>query len=327
MTKKIIGIDLGGTTIKFGILTANGDVQDKWAIETNIIGNGQHIVPDIIASINHRLALYHLDKSEFIGIGMGSPGSVDIEKNTVIGAYNLGWETLQAVGAAVEAGVGLPFAIDNDANVAALGERWVGAGDNNPDVIFMTLGTGVGGGIIAAGQLIHGVAGAGGEIGHVTVDTSDTAFACTCGKSGCLETVASATGVVRVARQLAEAYEGESQIKAAIDNGDTVTSKDIFIAAEGGDKFADRVVEQVAQYLGLASGNLANTLNPDSIIIGGGVSAAGEFLRARIETYFNLYTFPQVRESTKIKIAELGNDAGIIGAASLALKYSEIEGV
>ncbi|GAB2023529.1 ROK family glucokinase [Pseudolactococcus yaeyamensis] len=327
MTKKIIGIDLGGTTIKFGILTVAGEVQDKWAVETNIIGNGQHIVPDIIASINHRLDLYQLDKADFLGIGMGSPGSVDIVKNTVIGAYNLGWETLQEVGAAVEASVGLPFAIDNDANVAALGERWVGAGENNPDVIFMTLGTGVGGGIIAAGNLVHGVAGGGGEIGHITVDTSASAFACTCGKSGCLETVASATGVVRVARQLAEAYEGESTIKAAIDNGDAVTSKDIFIAAEAGDKFADSVVEQVSQYLGLAAGNLGNTLNPDSIVIGGGVSAAGEFLRERVEKYFNLYTFPQVRNSTKIKIAKLGNDAGIIGAASLALKFTEIEAV
>ena len=327
MTKKIIGIDLGGTTIKFGILTVAGEVQDKWAIETNIIGNGQHIVPDIIASINHRLDLYQLDKADFLGIGMGSPGSVDIVKNTVIGAYNLGWETLQEVGAAIEAGVGLPFAIDNDANVAALGERWVGAGENNPDVIFMTLGTGVGGGIIAAGNLVHGVAGAGGEIGHVTVDISSNAFACTCGKSGCLETIASATGVVRVARKLAEEYEGESTIKASIDNGDTVTSKDIFIAAEAGDKFADSVVEQVSQYLGLASGNLGNTLNPDSIVIGGGVSAAGEFLRARIEKYFSLYTFPQVRNSTKIKIAQLGNDAGVIGAASLALKFTETEAV
>lgn len=327
MTKKIIGIDLGGTTIKFGILTVAGEVKDKWAIETNIIGNGQQIVPDIIASINHRLELYKLDKADFLGIGMGSPGSVDISKNTVIGAYNLGWETLQEVGAAIEAGVGLPFAIDNDANVAALGERWVGAGENNPDVIFMTLGTGVGGGIIAAGNLIHGVAGAGGEIGHVTVDTSSDAFACTCGKAGCLETVASATGVVRVARKLAEEYEGESAIKAAIDNGDAVSSKDIFVAAEADDKFADSVVEQVGQYLGLASGNLANTLNPDSIVIGGGVSAAGEFLRGRIEKYFNLYTFPQVRNSTKIKIAKLGNDAGIIGAASLALKFTENETV
>ncbi|WP_233264282.1 ROK family protein, partial [Streptococcus agalactiae] len=143
-------------------------------------------------------------------------------------------------------------------------------------------------------------------------------FTCTCGNKGCLETVASATGVVRVARQLAEQYEGSSAIKAAIDNGDTVTSKDIFIAAEDGDKFANSVVERVSRYLGLAAANISNILNPDSVVIGGGVSAAGEFLRSRVEKYFVTFAFPQVKKSTKIKIAELGNDAGIIGAASLA---------
>ncbi|MGR1355584.1 ROK family protein, partial [Streptococcus agalactiae] len=209
------------------------------------------------------------------------------------------------------------FFIDNDANVAALGERWVGAGANNPDVVFVTLGTGVGGGVIADGNLIHGVAGAGGEIGHMIVDP-ENGFMCTCGNKGCLETVASATGVVRVARQLAEQYEGSSAIKAAIDNGDTVTSKDIFIAAEDGDKFANSVVERVSRYLGLAAANISNILNPDSVVIGGGVSAAGEFLRSRVEKYFVTFAFPQVKKSTKIKIAELGNDAGIIGAASLA---------
>ncbi len=318
MTKKIIGIDLGGTTIKFGILTVAGEVQDKWAIETNIIGNGQQIVPDIIASINHRLELYKLDKADFLGIGMGSPGSVDISKNTVIGAYNLGWETLQEVGAPIEAGVGLPFAIDNDANVAALGERWVGAGANNPDVVFITLGTGVGGGVIADGNLIHGVAGAGGEIGHIIVEP-ETGFECTCGNKGCLETVASATGVVRLARHLAEGYEGNSSIKAAVDNGEQVTSKDIFVAAAEGDKFANSIVDKVSKYLGLATANISNILNPDSVVIGGGVSAAGEFLRSRVEGYFTRYAFPQVRRTTKVKLAELGNDAGIIGAASLAL--------
>lgn len=205
--------------------------------------------------------------------------------------------------------------------MAALGERWVGAGENNPDVVFMTLGTGVGGGIIADGNLIHGFGGAAGEIGHMIVEP-ENGFACTCGNNGCLETVASATGVVKVARLLAEEYEGNSHIKAAIDNGESVTSKDIFVAAESGDQFADSVVEKVGNYLGLASANISNILNPDSVVVGGGVSAAGEFLRERIEKYFMTYTFPQVRKTTKIKIAELGNDAGIIGAASLASQFA-----
>lgn len=316
MAKKLLGIDLGGTTVKFGILTLEGEIQEKWAIDTNILDDGKQIVPDIVASIKHRLNLYGLTKDDFVGIGMGSPGAVDREKKTVTGAFNLNWAETQEVGSVIERELGIPFAIDNDANVAALGERWVGAGENNPDVVFMTLGTGVGGGIVADGNLIHGVAGAGGEIGHIIVEPL-TGFDCTCGNKGCLETVASATGVVRVARLLAEQYEGDSTIKAAIDNGETVTSKDIFVAAGAGDQFADSVVEKVAFYLGLASANLGSVLNPDSIVIGGGVSAAGEFLRSRVENYFKTFAFPQVRLTTKIKLAELGNDAGIIGAASL----------
>ncbi|WP_270335307.1 ROK family glucokinase [Lactococcus petauri] len=320
MANKIIGIDLGGTSIKFGILTLEGEVQDKWAIPTNILSDGKHIVPDIIESINHRLNLYNLDKSDFIGIGMGTPGTVDIEAATVRGAFNLNWADTQEVGAPISEGVGLPFILDNDANVAALGERWVGAGENQPDVVFITLGTGVGGGIVAAGNLIHGVVGAAGEIGHIVVEPHD-GFACTCGNHGCLETVTSATGVVRLARKFAEEYEGSSQIKASIDNGDEVTSKDIFIAAEAGDAFALSVVDKFAYYLGFACANLGSTLNPAAIVIGGGVSAAGEFLRSKVEIYFQKYSFSTVRDSTKIKLAELGNDAGIIGAASLALKF------
>ena len=322
MAKKLIGIDLGGTSIKFGILTLDGQVQEKWAIATNILEDGKHIVPDIVASLKHRLELYGMTKDDFIGIGMGSPGAVDRQEKTVTGAFNLNWSATEQVGSIIEEALGIPFAIDNDANVAALGERWVGAGANNPDVVFVTLGTGVGGGIIADCNLIHGVAGAGGEIGHMIVEP-DKGFACTCGNKGCLETVASATGVVRLARLLAESYEGDSLIKAAIDNGDSVSSKDIFDAAVSGDRFADSVVEKVCYYLGLATANISNLLNPDSVVIGGGVSAAGEFLRGRIESYFKTYAFPQVRQSTHIKLAELGNDAGLIGAASLAKDFEK----
>ena len=301
MSKKLLGIDLGGTTVKFGILTADGEVQEKWAIETNTFENGSHIVPDIVESLKHRLELYGLTAEDFIGIGMGSPGAVDRENKTVTGAFNLNWAETQEVGSVIEKELGIPFAIDNDANVAALGERWVGAGANNRNVVFITLGTGVGGGVIADGNLIHGVVGAGGEIGHIIV-----------------EPVASATGIVRVAHHLAEKYEGNSSIKAAVDNGEFVTSKDIIVAATEGDKFADSIVDKVSKYLGLATANISNILNPDSVVIGGGVSAAGEFLRSRVEGYFTRYAFPQVRRTTKVKLAELGNDAGIIGAASLA---------
>ena len=157
MSKKLLGIDLGGTTVKFGILTSEGEVQEKWAIETNTLENGRHIVPNIVESLKHRLEMYGLTAEDFIGIGMGSPGAVNRENKTVTGAFNLNWAETQEVGSVIEKELGIPFAIDNDANVAALGERWVGAGANNPDVVFVTLGTGVGGGVIADGNLIHGV--------------------------------------------------------------------------------------------------------------------------------------------------------------------------
>lgn len=313
--KKLIGIDLGGTTVKFAILTEEGEVEQKWSIETNIQNEGKHIVPNIIESINYRLRLNDLSPKDFIGIGMGSPGTVDREKGTVIGAYNLNWSTSQPVKKQIETGTGIDFFIDNDANVAALGEGWKGAGEGGSDVVFITLGTGVGGGIITNGNLVHGAVGAGGEIGHIIVQPGG--YQCTCGNQGCLETVASATGIVRVARDLSESFEEESELKFLIDDGQEVTAKTVFDLAKQGDKLAEKALGQLYDYLGLACANIGNILNPEFIILGGGVSAAGETLLKGVDDVFKKFAFPQVRTSTKLKLAELGNDAGIIGAASL----------
>ena len=319
MSKKIIGIDLGGTSVKLAILTTAGDIQEKWSIKTNILDEGSHIVPDIIESIKHRFETHGLTKEDFLGIGMGSPGVIDPEAGTVIGAYNLNWKTLQLVKEQFEAELGLPFFIDNDANVAALGEQWVGAGENNPDVVFMTLGTGVGGGVIASGNLIRGVKGAGGELGHITVDF-DAPFACTCGKKGCLETVASATGIVNLTRRYAEEYAGDAKLKQMIDDGQEVTAKDVFDLAKEGDDLALIVYRHFSDYLGVACANIAAVLNPAYIVLGGGVSAAGEFLLEGVRNIFAENSFPQIKESTQLVLATLGNDAGVLGAASLVLK-------
>lgn len=318
MTQKIIGIDLGGTSIKLAIISQAGEILEKWSIKTNVLENGKHIVPDIIASIQDKLALFQLTTDDFIGIGMGSPGKVDSDAGTVVGAYNLGWTDVQEIKKAFEAAFSLPFFIGNDANVAALGEQWQGAGNGNSDVVMMTLGTGVGGGIVANGQLITGEGGAAGEIGHLTVDT-ENGFACTCGKNGCLEAVASATGIVNLAQRFSSEYEGDSAIKAAIDNGDDVTSKEIFAAAKSGDVFANMIVDKFVAYLGLAVSHIANTLSPSRIVIGGGVSAAGEFLRSKIDAQAKEYIFPQIRRTCQIVLAQLGNDAGVIGAARLVM--------
>jgi glucokinase len=317
MYKKFIGIDLGGTSVKLAILTAEGDIQQKWTIPTNINDEGAHIVPDIVASIKHHLDLYKMTADDFQGIGMGSPGAVDREAGTVEGAFNLNWKTLQPVREVIEREIGIPIFIDNDANVAALGEKWRGAGADDRDVVFVTLGTGVGGGIIAEGNLIHGTAGSGGEIGHMTVEPGG--FDCTCGKKGCLETVASATGVVKLARKHAEEYAGNAQLKFIIDDGQEITSKMIFDLAKEGDELAVLVVDRAAYYLGLACSHIGNLLNPAYIVIGGGVSAAGEYLLEQVRTYFTDFTFPNVKKTTHIKLAALGNDAGIVGACYLAL--------
>lgn len=319
MSKKIIGIDLGGTSVKFAILTQEGEVQEKWSIKTNILDEGSHIVDDMIESINHRLRLLGLGAEDFIGIGMGSPGVVDREKGTVVGAYNLNWKTLQPVKEKIEKATGIPFFIDNDANVAALGERWKGAGENQPDVVFMTLGTGVGGGIVAEEKLLHGVAGAAGELGHITVDF-DQPILCTCGKKGCLETVASATGIVNLTRRYADEYAGDAELKKLIDNGEDVNAKIVFDLAKAGDELALIVYRNFARYLGIACANIGSILNPSTIVIGGGVSAAGEFLLDGVRKVYEENSFPQVRTSTKLALATLGNDAGVIGAASLVLQ-------
>ncbi|WP_105141970.1 ROK family glucokinase [Streptococcus suis] len=319
MSKKIIGIDLGGTSVKLAILTTEGEIQEKWSIKTNILDDGSHIVPDIIDSIQHRFETHGLTKDDFLGVGMGSPGVVDSEAGTVIGAYNLNWKTLQLVKEQFEAALGLPFFIDNDANVAALGEQWVGAGNNNPNVVFMTLGTGVGGGVIAAGNLIRGVKGAGGELGHITVDF-EAPFACTCGKKGCLETVASATGIVNLSRRYADQYAGDAKLKQMIDDGQDVTAKDVFDLAKEGDDLALIVYRHFSEYLGVACANIAAVLNPAYIVLGGGVSAAGDFLLDGVRKVFAENSFPQIKESTQIVLATRGNDAGVLGAASLVLK-------
>ena len=319
MSKKIIGIDLGGTSIKFAILTSEGEIQEKWSIKTNVLDEGSHIVDDMIESILHRLELLQLSAEDFIGIGMGSPGVVDRATGTVIGAYNLNWKTLQPVKDKIEKATGIPFYIDNDANVAALGERWMGAGENQPDVVFMTLGTGVGGGIVAEGKLLHGLAGAAGELGHITVDF-DQPIQCTCGKKGCLETVASATGIVNLTRRYADEYAGDAELKKLIDNGEDVNAKVVFDLAKEGDERALIVYRNFARYLGIACANIGSILNPSTIVIGGGVSAAGDFLLDGVRKVYEENSFPQVRTSTKLALATLGNDAGVIGAASLVLQ-------
>ena len=319
--KKVIGIDLGGTTAKVGILNQLGKVESSWSIVTDISNEGSNIVPNIITSINQKIAELNLTSADFLGIGMGSPGTVSRENGTVIGAYNLNWKTLQPIRKLIETQTGIPFFIDNDANVAALGEQWMGAGNREANVAFITLGTGVGGGLIVDNNLIHGALDAAGEVGHITVEPNG--YQCTCGKKGCLEQYASATGVVRLAQDMSNTYEGVSKLKNKIEAEEWVDAKIVFDLAKTDDPLAVLVIDRFVYYLALALGNVANILNPSTIILGGGVSKAGSFLAEKVSKAIEEFTFPTIRKVTKIKIAQLENDAGMIGAASLVLNELE----
>ena len=319
--KKVIGIDLGGTTAKIGILNQQGEIEKKWELPTDISEEGSLIVPNIIQSIQEVLSADNLSATDFLGIGMGTPGTVNRADGTVIGAYNLNWKTEQKIREQVESSTGISFFLDNDANVAALGEQWMGAGNNEQNVSFITLGTGVGGGLVSDGSLIHGAVDAAGEVGHITVEPGG--YLCTCGKKGCLEQYASATGIVRLANDLVGEYPDKSELKAILDKNETIDSKRIFDLAKTGDGYANYVVDRFAYYLGLALGNIANILNPSTIVLGGGVSKAGDFLVEKVSKVVEEFTFPTIRPITKIKIAELGNDAGMIGAASLVINELE----
>ncbi|TVP89652.1 ROK family glucokinase [Alkalibacterium sp.] len=322
MDKIAIGIDLGGTTIKFAFVNEKGEIVVDWSTRTPTHEGGQHVLPKICSSIKMKMREHGLSTSDFVGVGMGSPGAVNREKGTVTGAYNLNWSETVRVREQIESSLGIPLFFDNDANVAALGEQWMGAAKDEPNVVFLTLGTGVGGGVIVDGQLVHGSKDTAGEIGHIKVE--EDGFACTCGRMGCLETVASATGIVNVARQEAKDYIEISPLAQGIMHGQTITAKFVFDNIKLKDPLAEAVLTRVGKYLGTACANIANILNPSTIVIGGGVSKAGDELLRFIVPFFEQTAFPTIAADTAIRIASLENTAGVLGAASLVFKETPL---
>jgi glucokinase len=317
MTERwLVGVDLGGTTTKIAFLSNYGELLHKWEIPTDKSDNGKNIIVDIAKAIDRKLEELNQTKEKLVGIGMGAPGPVDMAKGIIYEAVNLGWDKNTPLKDLLEVETGLPAVIDNDANCAALGEMWKGAGDGAKDLVCVTLGTGVGGGVITNGDIVHGVRGAGGEIGHITV-VAQGGFQCNCGKTGCLETVASATGVVRLANERLDSSDIPSSLRDIRNEYHEINAKDVFDAAGSNDELAQSVVDQLAFYLGMALANLGNVLNPEKIVLGGGVSKAGEILLKPVLNDFQQFSFPTVRTSTRLSIATLGNDAGVIGAAWL----------
>ena len=306
------GVDVGGTTVKIGFFETDGKLLDKWEIKTNTQDNGKEILPDIAQAIDNKLAQESISKSEVEGIGIGVPGPVRSDGVVNI-CVNLGWGV---VNVAEELGklTGLKVKVGNDANVAALGEMWQGGAKGSRDVIMVTLGTGVGGGIIVDGHIVAGYNGAGGEIGHITVN-NDEIEPCNCGQYGCLEQYTSATGIVRMAkRKLAKTAE-----ETALRKYDELTAKDIFDEAKAGDQVAMVLVDELGEILGSALSNMACVVNPEVIVIGGGVSKAGQILIDTIQKHYVETSFHACRD-TRFELASLGNDAGMYGCMKLVVE-------
>ena len=305
------GIDVGGTTVKMGLFRIDGQVLDKWEIPTRTENGGKAILPDIAASVLAKLKEKGIDKEEVSGIGIGVPGPINAE-GTVPHTANLGWGYKEVTKELQEL-TGLICKGGNDANVAALGEMWKGAAAGHKSGVMVTLGTGVGGGIIIEGRIVAGTNGAGGEIGHIHVDDS-IPWNCGCGNQGCLEQVASANGTVRLAKWMMEGKEIQTILRP-----DTMTSKDIWDAVKAGDAFAAEVAERFGKYLGLALANIASTVDPEVFVIGGGVSKAGVIILDYIKKYYVKYTVKGCRDAEFV-LATLGNDAGIFGSAKLVIE-------
>ncbi|GMB07631.1 glucokinase [Thermolongibacillus altinsuensis] len=315
MEKWLVGVDLGGTTVKLAFVNIYGEIIHKWEIPTDRSEQGKNITTDIAKAIDEKLRELDESKSRLVGIGIGAPGPVNMANGEIYEAVNLGWKNYPLKDR-LEVETNLPVVVDNDANIAALGEMWKGAGGGAKNLICVTLGTGVGGGIIVNGHIVHGANGAGGEIGHIT-SVPEGGARCNCGKTGCLETVASATGIVRIATEKLTQTNVEGVLRTIYNEQGKVTAKDVFDAAKEQDALALEIVDYVTFHLGLALANLANGLNPEKIVIGGGVSKAGSILVENVQTYFKRFAFPRVAEAADIAIATLGNDAGVIGGAWL----------
>ena len=298
MKQVCFGVDIGGTTVKLGLVSREGELLDKREFPSF---RDLHATFDDIAD-HMRQVMTAFPDCQCVGAGVGVPGPI-VEQSTVIHCANLGWENVN-VAQELSSRANVPVRVANDANLAALGEQWQGAGKGCRNLVMLTVGTGIGGGIICDGKIIAGSTGAGGEVGHMPVPFH-TDWQCGCGRKGCLEVTASATGIIRAAKQFSPFKEM-----------DKVTAKDVYDAAAAGDKNAVAVVAEAAAALGYASAAISCVVNPEMILLGGGVSAAGSALLDPVKAAFKAFAFSSCAE-TRFALAQLGNNAGIYGGAAL----------
>ena len=299
----VFGIDVGGTTVKIGLFTTDGTLVDKWEIPTNTSNGGKAILPDVAASLEEKMKERGIDKASVKGAGIGVPGPVT-DDGVVNHCVNLGWGIMH-VTEELKALTGFEVKAGNDANVAAL------RGYDN--VLMITIGTGIGGGLILNGKIHGGVTGSAAEVGHICVNPLETE-PCNCGNCGCLEQYTSATGILRMAQKKLAETDAPSILRGKAD----LTTKDVIDAAKEGDTLAMEVFDFMAKTMGMALAGCCALADMELILIGGGVSKAGNFLTDPIEQYFRTFAF-HTQKNTKFKLAELGNDAGIYGAARMMI--------
>lgn len=313
MSSYIFGVDIGGTTVKLGLFSGEGDLLENWEIPTNIQDNGTHILPDVVGSISEKMAQKRISTEQVAGIGFGFPGPVTPE-GVVTHCDNLDLDRLDVKDSMSRLMPGIAkIAVENDANVAALGELQQGGGKGYNSAVMFTLGTGVGGGVVLDGSIFPGINGAAGEVGHITVELDETE-PCGCGKRGCLEQYASANGIVRLAKRMLSGCDTPSRLREMV----TFTAKDICDLAREGEEMASAILDRCGKYLGLAMSYVSCTVDPQVYIVGGGMSRAGTILTDAIQKYYREFAYYPSME-TPIVLAELGNDAGICGCAGMIL--------
>ncbi|MFD1397418.1 ROK family glucokinase [Kroppenstedtia eburnea] len=315
MGEYFIGIDLGGTSIKLGITDATGHLLHKDEMPTRPAEGAKAGMERMAAGARQLAESAGIAWGDVKGLGLGAPGFLDLAEGKILRLTNIPWENVP-IRDGLQDLLGIPVVIDNDANVAALGEAWSGAGAGLTDMVLITLGTGVGGGVIAGGRLIHGAGGMAGEVGHIPVEPGGVP--CGCGQQGCLETISSATGLVRLATAAVGAGRA-TPLKSDVEAG-TITTRDIVNAAREGDPVALEVIDTAVDALARVMAILTLVNNPAAFVIGGGVSGAGETLFTPLRRAFGRHALPDVARGVQIIPAQLGNDAGMIGAAGLTAK-------
>lgn len=313
MKKYAYGVDIGGTTVKIGFFETTGKLVDTWEIPTRTENDGELILPDIAESIKENNEKNSITTDDIEGIGMGVPGPVK-DDGTVLKCVNLGWGVFNVEKALSVICGGVKVKAGNDANVAALGEMWQGGGKGYEDVVMITLGTGVGGGIIRGGKIVAGTNGAAGEIGHIPM-VDDESECCGCGKKGCLEQYASANGLVNVAEKYIAAHR---TVETELDLNAGFTAKDVCDAAKAGDKAGLAAVEESMRLLGKAMASVSCVIDPQVFVVGGGLSKAGNIIIDTASKYYKEYAFHASRE-TEIKLATLGNAAGMYGGVKMVI--------